>query len=207
MLTDPGLVVQGGNHEQIGSTTSANEMPGDFLSVSHHVLGRGRFVVDIAGVDVGPGLKEKLGDFDGAREVERCLTVTATRMHQIGLTGQQLAQCVDPPESGSGVGVDGGAALNGVVRKFGRATVQKTEPAGPPPAAGVNICTGLEQGVQYFRSFRVDDGRRVERPYRFVDFRPQLWVLGEVGADETGIILAECFLQLFNRFGWHETFG
>jgi hypothetical protein len=191
MLTDQGIVTQGGHHEQIGSTTSANEMPGDLLSVSHHVLGRGRFVVDIAGVDIGAVLKQEIGNLDRPREMKGRLAISSAGMDQFGPAREQFTKRVDATESGGGMGIHDGTALNCVVGEFGRATIEQTESAGPPPAAGVDIGAGFEKRVQDFRGARVNNGGRVERSDRFIDLRFQFGMAREVFADQPGIVLME----------------
>src|SRR5678815_1905553 len=62
------------------------------LTIAHHVLGGRGFMVHIARIDVGTMLEQELRDLDSPRKMKRRLTVTATRMHQVRVCGDEVPQ-------------------------------------------------------------------------------------------------------------------
>src|SRR3984957_499699 len=73
-------ITDGGRHQDIGLGASRDEKarnvvpirlsPFEVLPRASHVLCGGRFVVDVASVDVGPVIEQESGDLNGGSEME-----------------------------------------------------------------------------------------------------------------------------------------
>ncbi len=144
------------------------------LAIAHHVLGGRRFVIDVAGIDLGAVIEQVRRDLDRAGEMERRLAVPAAGVHQVRVERDQFAQSVHHAQACRGVHVDDGAPLDRIGGQLGAGPVKSPKPARPPPTLRVQVGTRVEQDIQHRAAADVDDRGRIERAQRLVDLRLQL---------------------------------
>src|ERR1700722_6293363 len=118
-------ITDGGCHQDIGLGAAGDEKarnivpirlsPFQVLPRTSHVLCGGRFMVDVASVDVGPVVEQQSGDLNGGSEMEWQLAVTATCMHELRISGREFADTVDSPKSRGGMDIDDCAARDEIV--------------------------------------------------------------------------------------------
>ncbi len=148
-----GKIADGGGGEDIGLSAAGKEIASDVVAMrphGGHVLKCGGFVIDVAGVDVGTGIEEEGGDFDGGGEVKRELAVAAASMDELRIGSEEFADAFDHAKSSSGVNVEGGAARDQVVSELGRCGIENAETAGPPLGACVDVGARVEEDVDDF---------------------------------------------------------
>ena len=124
MSADEFDIAEGGSHEDIGVAAALDEKARDLLAVTHHVLGRGGFVIDIAGVDIRAVGEEELGHFQGAGKMERSLAIAAASVDEARVGGDERLEPIDHPEACGSVNIDRGSALDRISREVSLGIVQ-----------------------------------------------------------------------------------
>jgi hypothetical protein len=94
-------------------------LPVHVLTGGSHVLRGGRFMVDVAGVDVGAVVQQESGDLDSGREVKWELAVATAGMNEFRGEGQELADAADHTEPCGRMDIDSRTTRNEVFRKLG----------------------------------------------------------------------------------------
>src|SRR5579883_217714 len=94
MMANETGIAECGGHQDIGVAAAGHKITGHILAViwivprladAEHVLSRGGFVIDVAGVDVGSLFEKELCDFAGGREVQRGLAIAAASVYDLGV--------------------------------------------------------------------------------------------------------------------------
>src|SRR5581483_3070619 len=117
------------------------------LSCAHHILRRGGFVVDVAGVDVSAVRDEQGGNLDSGGRVQRELAVAAAGVDKLRIGGQQFANPVDLAKSRCCVDIHLRPAADQVFRKLAVGGIEDTEASRPPSRARVDVRAGIEKNI------------------------------------------------------------
>ena len=178
-------------HQQIGAAAARDEMARHFRPLAQRVLRRGRFVVHVAGVDLGAVVEQEPGDLDVARDVQRRLAVASAGVHDAGVGGDELLQPIEQAQARGGVRVDRRSALD-QERLEPAIRVEHAEAAGPPVAARVDVGARFEQHVDQLAIpalNRHQQRGRAERAFghRLVEPRLELGMALERLADPRGV--------------------
>lgn len=139
-------VPQRGSQDDVRAAAPLDEVARHLRPVARHPLGRGRLVIDVAGVDVGAALEEQARHRHRAREVERRLAVAAARPHLRRVGVEQRNESIRHPQPRRRVDVHPGAALDQVGSEVA-VVVEDPEATGPPVAPGVDVGAGGEEEV------------------------------------------------------------
>src|SRR5580704_10375015 len=172
-------ITDGGCHQDIGLGAAVDEearnvvpirlSPFQVLPRTSHVLCGGRFMVDVASVNVGPVVEQQSSDLNRGSEMEWQLAVTAACMHELRILGQEFADTVDFPKPRGGMDIDDCAARDEIVRKPRTGAIEDAEAAGPPASTLVDIGAGIEQHVDDLAVLFLNssnEGRRIEAVVR-----------------------------------------
>src|SRR5205085_875677 len=168
-------------------------------------LGGSGFVVDIASIDLSALIEEIFGNFDGARKMERSLTISTAGVDEIGIRGEARAQFVDQPKTSGSMGSNGGAALDGVSSQVGFGRVEEAKTSSPPAAPGVDVGARREQNIEHLTAAGVNDCGRVERANGVIDASLKFGALLEEPLQQSSIIFGNGLPAETDRFGLRGT--
>ena len=169
------------------------------MAVAEHPLCWGGFVVDVAGIDLRAVFEQVGGDLNRAGEVERSLAVAASGVHELRIALHQLAEPVHQPQPCRGMNIDLGPQRDGVSRQLRRRPCEAVQNHPPttgsfasrfaPAARRASIIAGLRAACEQ---------RRIKRPQRLIDPRPEIGVAVEQRADSIGVIGSDRLRELIN---------
>ena len=191
------------SHEEISPGAALDQKADDVLMIADLVLGRRGFVVDVFGVDFSAVIEKEFGDFDIAREMKGAFAVTARRIDDGWIGGDEFAKFLKHAETRSRVGFDASAALDGVLGEIVVSTVEQAKPARPPFAFGVDVGAVFEKDIEHFARTDVIDGISVEWADCGIDEVFQRRVLGEERANGCNVVVVEGGLEALLRRDVH----
>src|SRR4051794_1467302 len=145
MLADQIQIAERRRHQNIGLASAPNQIPQDVLPVAQHILCRRGFMIHISRIDVRAAVQQIAGDLDTAGEVQWSLSVSATRVHETWVPGNQLAKLLQHSKPRCRMRSYNGAALNSVRGQVRLSAVEKPKSAGPPAAPCVYVRSGIKQ--------------------------------------------------------------
>ena len=104
-------------------------------------------------------IEQEFGDFNLTGKVQRSLTVAATCVHECRIVRDQFTKPIHNPQARRGMDVDRCTTLDRVCGQLGAALMQKSKPAGPPLALGIQIGTRVRQDIEHRAAANVHDCR------------------------------------------------
>src|SRR4051812_35569384 len=113
------LMAHGGPHQDVSPASPFDEEPGDVLPVFGHELGRGRFMVNIGGIDGCTPLQQQSRDLDSAGKVQRSLAIAASGVNEAGVAVEEFEELSLPSQARGGMSVEACASRDGVGGQLG----------------------------------------------------------------------------------------
>ena len=131
-LFDARAIPQADGQVDVVPRAAIDEEAGHVRRLADQVLGRRRFVIHVARVEVGAALYELTGDVDRPRAVQRRLAVAAACLDQRRIRVKELAHAIVHPEMGGSPHVHDCPARDQRHRLLGRAVGTPAARIHPP---------------------------------------------------------------------------